>query len=286
MFPEIDFDSVLAEKQRNALGYGVAAGIFFALATWGYDAFLLATSHAIYPLTTLILGLLLCSLLGAAAGWLTYRVNNFAAALALWVLAGIGYAWLAGHLPLEIVPKLLSLVNPTLGSMLHYPAASSLVGRAWIIQVVVISLSGIAGLLEITFVDSTASSPALIGRYFPMIFWAALFILAGFAPESNLTATMRKPVQNVDALIGYAADHPEIPLSTATDPNHRLPALLDIQPDLQQPRQLILSSIDEDLYSATVIVRFQSGWAVCNVSNGDPVYCKPATAESLSRPPG
>ncbi len=255
--------------------YGVVAGIVFATISWGVDAVRVLLAHGIYAWIPYLVGLVICSAIGGAAGWLAYRLNHFLTSFLLWLLVGICFSWLASHLSLDLYGRMLDVVNPALGHMVQYQDVSGTQARSWIIEVAVIGLTTIAGLLEISLADSTISSPGAVGRYFAMVFWVILFLLPGLAVENNLTGMLSAPVVATDQLIQYAEDHPRESLAHPTQTDLRLGALLDIQPWLHEPRQLILQGYDGDLYNTTVLVHFQTGWAVCSLSSNQPVYCKP-----------
>jgi hypothetical protein len=280
---KIDFESVRAEKQRIATFFGLAAGAVFAIVTWGYDAFLLARAHAMYPWLAFAIGLAVCALIGSLSGWITYHFNHLVAGFLSWLAAGIAFSWLAGHLSFTLLQQAITALDPTTGQMLSYPMAPGLQARQGLVEVVAIGLSVLAGLLEINLADSTANASAQIGRYFPMLVWAVLFFFTGLAAENNLSAIVRQPVVNLNATIQYALDHPSEPLTSPSNPDFRTGALLDIQSDLSQPRRLILQKYDDDLYNSTVLARFGNSWATCSVSSGQPVYCKPASPADLNK---
>jgi hypothetical protein len=284
---KIDFDTVRTEKQRIATMYGVAAGVVFALVTWGYDAFLLARAHVAAPFLVFSLGLIGCGVVGGLAGWLTYRINHLLAGFVCWVAAGIAFAWLVGQIPFGIYPRALALLDPAVGQIVHFPVNPGVQSSEWIVRIVVVALSAMAGLLEITLADATANSSGQIGRFFPGLVWAILFVLAGLSPENTLTAPLRAPVVNLNATIQYALDHPNESLNAPSDTSFRTGALQDIQADLTQPRRLILQTYDDTLYSTTVVIRFGAAtYAKCSVSNSQPINCAPTTLPDLIRNPG
>jgi hypothetical protein len=284
LLKKIDFDSVRIEKQRIATLYGLTAGIVFSLVSWGYDAFLASRAHAIDPFLAFAMGLVICTLVGGAAGYITYRFNHFFAAFVSWLVAGLIFAWLSGHVTFDLLERALTIVNPGIASLVSYPISAGLQGQLFYVRIAVIGLSVIAGLLEITFADSSANASGPVGRILPAFAWVALFLLAGMATENNLTSHLRSPLTSLDATIQYAIPRLSTDLNHPADKRFRTGALIDIRDDLSQPYQLILKGYDVYLYETTVIIRFPASWALCTISSDQPVTCHPTTATELAHP--
>ncbi len=285
LLKKIDFDSVRVEKQRIATFYGFGAGVIFSFVAWGFDAILLARAHAIDPFLAFTIGLVVSTLVGGAAGYITYRFNHFFAAFLCWLVAGLVFAWLSGHVSFDLLERALAIVNPGIASMVSYPISAGIQGQLFYVRIAVVGLSIVAGLLEITLADATSNASGVIGRILPAVAWAVLFFLAGLATENNLTSSLRAPVVGLDATMQYVTQHPSIDLKSPPDRRFRTGALLDISENLSQPYQLILKNYDVYLYDTSVIVRFPSSWALCSVSSDQPVTCHPATAEELQQKP-
>jgi len=66
--------AVSKRKQKAGLLYGLAAGLAFAIFTWGVDAFLLACAHGVFPWVNFVPGLVIGLVSSALVGWLTARV--------------------------------------------------------------------------------------------------------------------------------------------------------------------------------------------------------------------
>ncbi len=281
MIKELEFDAVRAEKMRMAIFYGLLAGLVFAISAWGIDCYLLARSHAYYPWAIFIIGAIPCMLLGALVSWVVYRVQNFFVAFVLWIITGYTYAWLSGHVPFTILEQFYKIVNPDLARMIDYPIVltAQLQTGVSIVAAVIITLIG--GLLEIALVDATSESSAPVGRWIPTILWVVIFFLAGMAPENNLTETIRAPIQNMNMIIQYSADHEGQTVSRQTVLDLRLKSVEPLQADWKKPRKLLLSSYDELMFNTTVLINFDGQWATCSVLDGWPSYCKYADKNSL-----
>ncbi len=281
MIREYQFEAVRAEKLRFGLFYGLIAGLVYSFIAWGYDAILLARSNAMLPWLQWIIGGIPCLLLGALAGWLTYRINNFLASFVIWLLTGAAFAWLAGHVPFDLASAAIGIVDPSARQLIDYPVVLGAQLRMVIIFVAVIVLSVIAGLLEIGLVEGSTEFPAPIGRFLPMVLWIALFFLAGLAAENNITQDLRQPVQNTNSLIQFAIDHRGQTVDPKLAAEMHLGAVRDLAGLMDRPRRLLLTRYDELMFDTTVVIDFGGQWATCSVFNAQPSYCKPVSRSEL-----
>lgn len=281
---EFHEQAVIAEKSRFALIYGISAGLIFSIAAWGYDGYLLSRANAIFPWAQFIAGLIPCVIISGLGSWLTYRIGHFAGAFFIWIGVGTAFAWLSTHIPFGILASIISLIKPELGHIIHYDMMTGAQASLLIIYIAVIGLSILAGLLEIPLVDASSESAAAIGRLFPLLAWLFLFVLAGLAPENNLTSALRDPVVNTNELIQWKIDHQGQEISPQVSVDMHQGALKELTPLVNQPRHIILTQYDELLYNTQIAIDFNGTWASCNLLGGFPSYCKPTTLSELSLP--
>ena len=76
---------VVRSKRIYGMYYGAAAGLAFAAAAWGWDAYLLSRFHALYPWIKLIVGALASGLVGGLAGWLSARLDKVILSVLIWL---------------------------------------------------------------------------------------------------------------------------------------------------------------------------------------------------------
>ena len=100
------------EKRQNGLRFGLLAGLGFSLAIWGLDSLALMRASADLPWIKLVLGLPACLLIGTLAGWLSARFDNGLLSAVFWLLAGLGFVWVASHVPFDGASRLLGRLAP------------------------------------------------------------------------------------------------------------------------------------------------------------------------------
>lgn len=274
MLREIDFESVRTEKKRIAVIYGVIAGIVYSLVTWGYDGFMLAQAHAFYPWTMFLLGIVPTTLVASLVAWVVYRSQNFLVAFLLWLVTGIVYAWLAGHIPFDVLSRAISILNPDLSRMVDYNFVIAARLSSGLATVLIVILTVVGGMLEISLVDATSDSPAPLGRWIPTILWVAIFFLAGLASENNLIEPLTKPVYTTSYVIQYAAQHEGQTIDHKTMLDLHLRSVEALKPVWRKPYRIALSGFDEMLFSVNLIVDFNGQWARCSVLDSFPSNCE------------
>jgi hypothetical protein len=67
--------------------YGAVVGIAFAVSSWGWDGYVLNTSHAYYPSVMFLVGLLFYAILGGICGRLTARFDSGLLGVVFWIIA-------------------------------------------------------------------------------------------------------------------------------------------------------------------------------------------------------
>ena len=117
---------ILRSKHRFGIVFGVAAGLAFALATWGLDATLMSQIHAYQPWLKLIVGVSVCAPVGGLAGWLSARLDKPFLSVLLWLAAAAVFAWLSTINSFRIFPALAVQTDPELRSFINYTAYENL----------------------------------------------------------------------------------------------------------------------------------------------------------------
>ncbi|MDO8682626.1 MAG: hypothetical protein Q7N50_04005, partial [Armatimonadota bacterium] len=64
-------EKVRFQRLLYGFAYGMAAGLAFATALWGYDNYILWQHHGLLPWTKLVIGGALSMAICGLAGWLT-----------------------------------------------------------------------------------------------------------------------------------------------------------------------------------------------------------------------
>src|SRR5215216_6954276 len=111
---------VLRAKRFYGIWFGAALGFAFSIFAWGVDAYSLGHMNSLHPWLKFVGGAIPCILIGALAGWISARVGKPTIAVVIWAVAALSFAWLTVMLPLQIVPRLLGLIEPQIQGLLHY----------------------------------------------------------------------------------------------------------------------------------------------------------------------
>ncbi len=286
------------DKQLLGLAYGLLAGLTYTLATWGYDGWLLAHASADSPWLKLVIGGIFCLLVGALVGWLTEVVDRSLFGLVAWILAGMAFAWFAGHLPFEGESIITGLLDPGLRGLDVYPFAENIQLRLVLIYIVVVVTSGIAGLLETFLVESARGAPPLL-RWLTIGVCIPFFALGGNS-TANINETLTGPIQVIDQTIQFALKTEGTQVDPQLVRETHLLAVEPIKSLLHRPRKLILGYYEPTyLNDFSVYIDFDGVWAVCqatvdligNCQPSDHVYAekmacllqaKPGTANACS----
>ena len=262
-------------KQR-VLGfwYGFVAGIAFSAMAWGLDALLLATSNGGLPWIRFIPGMVICTLLSTLVGWWTMRADNHLVGFFLWLALAVPFAWLVIWLPLTSTPYLLKIFDPTLYNFINYTTVDQ-AGQFNIVGGAVIGLvSVICGLLEINLINMVMQSTGTATRFIPLLVCAVMFGLAGLTTDNLINENLRKPVQNIDELIQFAADNVGKELSPEVYRQKRMSVVAPLTDLLQLPRRLTVISHDRYLGQIEVMVDFDGVLVTCTSVYNQPTYCK------------
>lgn len=254
--------------------YGLAGGLAFSVAAWGVDALQLGLAHAAFPWVKFIPGLLISLLAGGLAGWLTVRLSNHFAGVALWLLLAALLTECTLRLPLDTAPWLIARLDSTIGEFIRLSALEN-AGQVRLIIWVAISLAaGISGLLEINLAEQYLLSSAQLGFVGPLLLIVVLMGLAGGSVDYTLNSSLREPVQAMDTLIEFAAQHlgEEVDVETAREAH--LSTVKPLGDLVGQPHRILVAGNDANLGQIHTLVDFGDRLARCTVMYGTPVHCE------------
>ena len=85
--------------RKAGSAYGFIFGAGFAVLVWLPDAIQLQQASAYLAWAKLPVGLIVCALIGLAAGSLAARVRSALLSVLIWIAAAITIAWVTGHIP-------------------------------------------------------------------------------------------------------------------------------------------------------------------------------------------
>ena len=265
---------VLRERLAYGLRFGAAAGIGFAVLAWGPDAFILQKAHALFPWLKIILGLAGCGAIGAAAGWLTMRLDRSWLAVFIWLLAAAIFAWLVTVIPLVIAPRLTAALEPELNGLVTVADSSDLLARFGLAVVWVAIFAGITGVLQLPLSDSGIFSTSLLGRVAPALVCIFVMGICGTIVDSLNNEPLRSGLLAVDETIQYAVEHRGQAIDQRDRLRMHLGALRQVQDYLDRPRALTVGGFDRLLGEVVVLVRFGDTWATCASIYSQPSNCR------------
>lgn len=269
------------EREIHFFGamYGVMAGLALATAQWGWDAIQLSQSHAFFPWLKLILGMLVCGLIGGATGWLVSRKERGCLSFLFWLIASFLFAWAAISIPLQIVPAVSKVLEPQLGSFVNYEIGSTFIVRFWIAVMWIVIFSFIVGVLQSTLIESAVASASSFGRVAPFLICMVLMGISGFVIDDLINVPFRGAIFSVETPIEFILGHRGQDIDPKESREAHAGALGSVEGNVTASRKLIVSGYDEDFWRIDVLVSFDNAWVNCITFNNQASYCK--FAESL-----
>ncbi len=266
--------SIAREKIAFGAAYGAAAGIIFAIALWAWDAAQLNQAHAFFPWIKLLLGMLLCGLTGALAGWLVARKDNSLFSFVTWLAAAALMAWITVGLPLQIFPIVAKWLNPELGQFLNYTIGAGFVTRFWLALLWIGIFLSLTGMLQMTLVESAIFSPTGFSKAVPFLVCAVLMGIAGFVIDDLVNVPLRKAILSVETPIQFVLDHRGQHVEPALSRKYHAGSLHGVVDAVSASHNLIVSGYDEGFWQIHVLVQFDTAWADCISVNSQSAYCK------------
>jgi hypothetical protein len=272
---------IIRLKRKFGMLYGMIAGLAFAVSSWGWDGFILSKSHAYFPWTMLITGVIFCAILGGTIGWLTARSESSLLGVIFWIILSLFFAWLMIALPMKITPFIVSKLDPRLGALLlNYEKDMEFTFRFGISLAWVIPFTLIVGILQLPITEPAVFSTSNFGKIAPLIICIVLMSISGVIADNLINAYFRAAISSLDNTIQFVLDNKNnenVDLALAREVHAR--ALSDVEEYVQESRHLFVGSYDEYLGDLHVLVKFDDHWVDCNVLYSQPVSCRVAIWE-------
>ncbi len=268
---------VLRAKHAYGVWFGIALGLTFSIFAWGIDAYRLDQINGLYPWLKFLGGAIPCMIVGGFAGWLSARLDKPIFGLLLWAVAASVFAWLTVSLPLQITPRLLSLLEPDLKELLHYTYyPEAFVSRFGVAYAWLIIFVSIAGLLQIPLSDSAVFSTSFFGKISPMLVTLVLMAICGTIVDSLNNELLRAPVSALDTTIQFAIDNRGKEIDPLKSRQMHLAALRPVENLITPERRFIVSGYNAFLEEVQVLARFEKGWVECKLISNQLISCKQA----------
>lgn len=268
---EKDLAKYNALKGRYGFLLGIVAGLGFSIVVWGADTWHLANAHAISPWSKLALGGVPSVILGALLGWIALKIDSLPVSAVLWGAMGVGFGWLAGHIPVEGVTMLLEQVEPALVERVSYRFDRDLASRTTFIMPVTGGIFLLASLFLAYLVEKSMSSNPF-QRWWPIVAWLILFTIGGTITDSLINQPFRQPLIVMHNTIQLALDHENVEETETLEKN--VEKLESIEGLLNRPRRIILADYDNAMLKVNLLIDFDGTWVRCVMSKDRLDYCK------------
>lgn len=262
-------------KRKYGLTYGIAGGLAFAIALWGFDAVLLSRSHAMFPWLKLIVGGILTTLTGGLAGWLTSRFEKILLGVLFWIAASALFGLYIVIVPLVLAPRITGLLVPEIRPLLLYTTYENLptmvaVAFGWTIVEAIIG-----SVIQLPMLDHAVFSITGFGKIRPHLLCAVLMLISGGVSDSLNNKPLRDPIIALDSTFQFILDTRGQEIDKATSREMHLASFRLIQQDVTESRQLVVSRYDRLLENIHVLVNFNGKWAECPTFFNSPLTCQP-----------
>lgn len=265
---------ILHSKHMFGIWFGAALGLAFAIFAWGVDAFLLNWMNGLYPWLKFLGGVLPCVVVGGLAGWLSARLDKPLVAMLLWAAAASVFAWLTVSLPMQITPRLLSLVEPGIQNLLHYTDSEAFSTRFGVVYVWIALFVCLAGLIQIPLSDSAVFSTSIFGRISPVLAALILMAICGTTVDGLNNELLRSSVDAANATIQYVLDNRGRDIDPTESRRMHLGALRGVEDLITPNRKFIVSGYDLVLEQVQVLARFENAWVECELVSNQLIDCE------------
>jgi hypothetical protein len=269
-----DRPDVRRSKYIYGIWFGVVVGLTFSIFAWGVDAYKLTQINGLYPWLKFLVGVLPCMIVGGFTGWLSARIGKPSLALLFWAVAASIFAWLTVSLPLQVTPRLLSLIEPALKDLLHYTYYEQFSFRFGIAYTWLAIFAALTGLLQIPLSDSAVFSTSVFGKISPMLVTMVLIAIAGSTMDNLNNELLRSPIDAINSTTQFFIDHRSEHIEPLQTRQMHLASLRTVQDLVTPGRKFIVSGYDEFLGDVQVLARFQKAWVECKVLYNQPLSCK------------
>src|SRR5215213_9235820 len=265
---------VLRSKYVYGIWFGTALGLTFSVFAWGIDAYTLSQINGLYPWLKFLGGALPCMIVGGCTGWLAARLDKPILALLLWAIVASFFAWLTISLPLQITPRVLSLVEPDIQDLLHYTYYESFSSRFGIAYAWLAIFVSLAGLLQLPLSDSAVFSTSFFGKVSPILVTLILMAICGTIVDGLNNELLRSPVDSVDKTIQFLIDHRGEKIDVLQSRRMHLSAFRTVEGLITPERRLIVSGYDEYLEQVQVLAHFRDAWVECDLVVNQLISCQ------------
>lgn len=264
-----------ARKRKFGLNYGIAGGLAFALALWGYDGLALSQANALFPWLKLLVGGSLSIIAGGLAGWLTSRFESPLLAVPFWLTASGLLGLFTVIVPLVIAPWITGILAPQIRPFLQYTPHNNLPVMVAVASTWVVVSSIIVAIVQIPLLEQAAFSLSGFEKIRPHLLCAFLLIVSGSVADSLHNRPLRDPIIGLNETIQFSLDTRGQEVDKIIARQKHVAALRPVLELVQPNRNLIVSRYDPFLENIYVLADFGESVIECATFYGNPSNCKP-----------
>jgi len=265
---------ILRTKRIYGIWYGIVVGLSFAFFSWGIDSYILSNYHGFQPWLKFGVGAVLCMIPGGLAGWLSAKVSKPIISIFFWLIAASVFAWLTVYLPIVILPKALTMLEPQLSELLHYVYYDEFNTRVSVGYIWLAIFITITAILQIPLSDSAVFSTSAFSKLIPLIIAVILMSISGMIVDNGMiNAPLRSSTVAIDSTIQFIIDHRGKEMDKTEARRMHVGAFRAIDDSVTQQRELIVSGYDDLLGEVNVLAHFERDWVECLVAYNQPIRC-------------
>lgn len=265
-----------SRKHVFGLFYGLTAGLVFASAAWGVNAFILSRAHFAYPWITFLAGILPVLLITGLAGFISVAIQNAIAATVIWLVAGVLVGAWGVWLPLKLVPEILVRLEPVLNGWVTFgweDAHAILLVSAAFYTGIAFLIAGIIGMVMLEQAAWSTYSGAILA---PLLVCALIAGIIGGVVDNFANARYRNSISGLDRLFTFALENQGKQVDKSLARSMHMNAVSLIATDLSEQRRLFYFSFDTTAEQGRILVDLNGHWAICDVFLDSPAFCQPS----------
>jgi|GEM_PF-6547065 len=264
---------IVITKKTIAHTFGITAGLFFSLSSFGLNAWVQTQNHLYLSWLTFLLAFPIFTFLTYTASMITVNAQSALRGGLVWSLTGLIIGILTVILPFYLYPKAVFLTVPEATNWFKFdwhPDFYLIV----LFSTVLCSISFLMiGLLENNFVDSTYFSNTLGVLMFNALIIAIFMGVIGSVADSLVNASLRKSTTGLHYIIDYTQDHDIDTVDKDIRRNLHLSALTDIKETFKDDHTLYVFEQNHVYETANFLYKSGELWANCYVFSHKPSNC-------------
>lgn len=265
-------DNVIT-RRTIAHTFGITAGLFFALSSFGLNAWIQTQNHLYLSWLSFLLALPIFTFLTFTASIITVNAQSALKGGLVWSLAGLIIGILTVLLPFLLYPKAVFFTVPEAINWFKFDWHPDYYLIVLFSTVLCFISFLMIGLLENNFVDSTYFSNTLGILLFNALIIAIFMGVIGSVADSLVNASLRKSTSGLHYIIDYAQKHDIDSVDKDIRRNLHLGALNDIKDTLEDNHTLYVFEQNHIYETANILYKSGDLWANCYIFSHKPSNC-------------